>query len=130
MGISKSDARSGIDRRRSSLTTFSLQLRRLQTTLLIAAPIVFALLALAMGKKTGWDLYNYHWYNPYALLNDRFGFDVAVAHHATYYNPLSDLPLYMLTTHAASWFGGIFMGAMAGITVALIGVLGFQVLPI
>lgn len=105
-------------------------LRRLHLFLFGAAPILFAVIALGLGKKTGWDLFNYHWYNPYALLNDRFGYDVAVAHHATYYNPLSDLPLYLLTDHGPAWLGGAFMGAMAGLTVALIGVLGFHLLPI
>ena len=91
---------------------------------------MFAALALAIGKKTGWDLYNYHWYNPYALLNDRFGFDVAVAHHATYYNPLADLPLYWLGMYGPAWLGGGFLGLMAGATVAAIGVLGYQTLSI
>lgn len=55
-------------------------------------------LAVALGKDTGWDFRNYHWYDAYAFLNGRMGFDVAVAHHATYYNPLLDVPFY--------WLGG------------------------
>src|SRR5215831_12211687 len=103
--------------------------RRLHLGLLAAAPIVFAAIALAMGKKTGWDFFNYHWYNPYALLNDRFGFDAVVGHNATYYNPIADVPLYFLVSYGPAWLGGIFLGAMTGITVALVGVLAFQTLP-
>ena len=36
-----------------------------------------------LGKDTSWDFRNYHWYIPYAFLNERMGFDVAVAHQAT-----------------------------------------------
>ena len=59
----------------------------------IVGPLAVAALSLWLGQSTSWDLRNYHWYNPYALLTGRMGFDAAVAHHATYYNPLIDLPL-------------------------------------
>jgi hypothetical protein len=103
---------------------------RSRSHLLYVGPVLFALLSVAMGKKTGWDLFNYHWYNPYALLENRFGFDVAVGHHATYYNPLVDLPLYLVANHGPAWLSGVFSGAMAGISVALIGALAYCVLPI
>jgi hypothetical protein len=93
---------------------------RIRLVLLASGPILFALISIAIGKKTGWDFYNYHWYNPFALLNDRFGFDVAVAHHATYYNPLSDVPLYLIANHTPAWVGGVFTGAMAGLAVSLV----------
>jgi len=101
----------------------------MQAALVMASPLAFAAIAILLGKKTGWDFYNYPWYNPFALTNDRFGFDVAVAHHATYSNPLSDLPLYWLVSIGPAWLGGAFMGAMAGIVVVFIGVLAYSVLP-
>ena len=57
-----------------------------------------------LGKDTSWDFRNYHWYIPYALLNGRMGIDVAVAHQASYYNPLLDVPFYWLAIHTTSWF--------------------------
>ncbi len=72
-------------------------------------------LGLALGKDAGWDLLNYHWYNPYAFLHDRMGFDVAVAHHATYYNPLIDVPFYVLATALSSWVAIFFLGALQGL---------------
>ena len=53
----------------------------------------FAVFVLVRGKDVSWDVRNYHWYNPYALLTGRRGFDVAVAQHATYYNPMVDVPV-------------------------------------
>jgi hypothetical protein len=98
--------------------------------LLLCGPVLFAAIALALGKKTGWDLFNYHWYNPFALLNGRFGFDVAVGHTASYYNPVADLPLLLLGNHLPAWAIGVFLGAMAGVAVSLIGAIAYVVLPI
>ena len=69
----------------------------------------WSLFVVALGKDMSWDFRNYHWYAPYAFLNGRMGFDVAVAHQATYYNPLLDVPFYWLASHtppgsrSASW---------------------------
>jgi hypothetical protein len=68
-----------------------------------------------LGKDTSWDFRNYHWYIPYAFLNDRMGIDIAVAHQASYYNPLLDVPFYWLAVHTTSWFAiaalGLFQAA-------------------
>lgn len=96
--------------------------------LVLAAPLLCAVLALWLGKGVGWDLLNYHWYNPYALLHQRLGFDVAVAHVATYYNPALDLPLYLLGTQAPAWVVGAVLGALFGVAVALIGAIAWQLL--
>ena len=56
-----------------------------------------------LGKDTSWDFRNYHWYAPYAFLNNRMGIDVAVAHQASYYNPFLDIPFYLLATHTHAW---------------------------
>src|SRR5947199_5296456 len=67
-----------------------------------------------LGKDQSWDFRNYHWYIPYAFLHGRMGFDVAVAHQATYYNPFLDIPFYLLATHAPSWFALGVLGAVQG----------------
>ncbi|HTP38399.1 MAG TPA: hypothetical protein VMI92_02375 [Steroidobacteraceae bacterium] len=94
----------------------------------VAAPLIFAATALLLGKATGWDLENYHWYNPYALLHGRLGFDVAVGHVATYYNPLADLPLYWFGTHAPAWVTGAVLGALFGLAVALVGAIAWEMM--
>jgi len=77
----------------------------------------WALFVVALGKDMSWDFRNYHWYGPYAFLNGRMGFDLAVAHQATYYNPLLDVPFYWLAQHTHSWFALCVLGALQGANV-------------
>lgn len=79
--------------------------------------IGFALFTISLGKGVSWDFRNYHWYGPYAFLNGRLGYDVAVAHQATYYNPLLDIPYYWLATHFHSWVPVGALGAAQGLNV-------------
>jgi hypothetical protein len=68
-----------------------------------------ALRSLSLGKDANWDLKNYHWYNAWALLNGRMGWDLAPAQIQTYYNPVGDLPFHFLVQwlpwprHVAVW---------------------------
>ena len=77
----------------------------------------WSVFVVVLGKDTSWDFRNYHWYIPYAFLNGRMGLDVAVAHQATYYNPLLDVPFFWLATHTHSWFALGVMGAVQGANV-------------
>jgi hypothetical protein len=79
--------------------------------------LAFGCISLLLGKDAGWDFLNYHWYDAYAFLHDRLGFDVAVAHHATYFNPLIHLPFYWLATAGASWLALFYSGALHGLNV-------------
>lgn len=65
--------------------------------------LAFGCISMFLGKDDGWDFLNYHWYDAYAFLHGRLGFDVAVAHQATYFNPLIHLPFYWLATAGTSW---------------------------
>ena len=86
--------------------------------LYLAALILgWAVFVVAHGKDMSWDFRNYHWYIPYAFLNGRMGFDVAVAHQATFYNPFLDIPFYWLATHTHSWFALGVLGAVQGANV-------------
>jgi hypothetical protein len=57
--------------------------------------------SLALGKDTSWDLKNYHYYNAWAFLNDRLGFDLAPAQLQTYHYPFVELPFYWLVNSLA-----------------------------
>jgi hypothetical protein len=70
-----------------------------------------------LGEDAGWDFRNYHWYVAYAFVHDRLGFDLAVAHHATYYNPLIHLPFYWLATTGNSGLALFYTGALYGLNV-------------
>ena len=96
-------------------------MRRAGWLLALLAIPAFAIVAILRGKEAGWDFQNYHWYDPYAFLNGPLGFDLAVAHHATYYNPLLDVPLFWMGTHFPAWVAGLWLGAQAGLGAALSG---------
>jgi len=64
--------------------------------LFLACVLVAGLGSLALGRDLNWDLRNYHYYNAFALLEGRLGFDLAPAQLQTYLNPLGDLPFYAL----------------------------------
>lgn len=70
-----------------------------------------------LGKDTSWDFRNYHWYIPYALLNDRLNIDIAVAHQGSYYNPLSDVPFYLLARYTSSWFAIGILGLIQALNI-------------
>lgn len=53
-------------------------------------------LSAALQFELWWDFANYHYYNPWAFLNRRMGFDIAPASVNTYFNPFLDLPFYYL----------------------------------
>ena len=63
-------------------------------SLLAGALLAVSLASLHLGQDANWDLQNYHFYNPYALVTDRLDWDIAPAQLQTYHNPLADLPFY------------------------------------
>jgi hypothetical protein len=95
----------------------AIRLAPLEVLFLAAVIAGWAVLVLSLGKDTSWDFRNYHWYIPYAFLNHRLGFDVAVAHQATFYNPTIDIPFYLLATHVHAWMALLVMGAVQGANV-------------
>lgn len=52
--------------------------------------------SLVLRYELLWDFANYHYYNPWAFLNDRWMYDIAPAGINTFFNPLLDIPLYLL----------------------------------
>ncbi len=59
--------------------------------------LISGILSVCIGQDANWDLLNYHLYNPYALLTGRIGIDIAPAGLHTFFNPLLDIPFYLLT---------------------------------
>jgi hypothetical protein len=88
----------------TTITRHGLRLAPLEFAFLAAVIVAGSVFVIWLGKDASWDFRNYHWYIPYAFLHGRMGFDVAVAHQATYYNPLLDVPFYLLASHTPSWF--------------------------
>src|SRR4029453_4221079 len=74
------------------------------------------LVSLARGVDTNWDLRNYHFYNPWAWLPGRMGFDIPPAQVPSYYSPLLDVPFYALVAsglpaYAIAFLMGLPFGA-------------------
>lgn len=82
--------------------------------LFLGVPLLFALAAIILPQDNNWDLRNYHWYNAYAFLHGRMGFDLAPAQTPTYYNPLLDVPFFLaaqvLPARLLSFLLGLIQG--------------------
>lgn len=105
-------------------------LSRSRLALVWSLPLLVGLVGLAMGKAASWDFLNYHWYNPHALLHGRLDMDMAVAHHATYYNPLLDVPFYLAARHLPGWLAGFLLATAQGLNLPLLCLLAYAVLPL
>lgn len=99
--------------------------RRLALALLIFAPFAFGALALFLGQDANWDLRNYHWYNAYAFINGRYGFDLLPSQTPYFYNPLLDVPFYLLATHVSAPLAGFILGCIQGLNFILLFMLAY-----
>lgn len=84
---------------------------------LILAPLGFGLLTLALGMDANWDLRNYHYYNAYAFLSGREGYDILVAQAPTFFNPLIDVPFYLATQAWPARVVGFLLGTVQGLNI-------------
>lgn len=94
--------------------------RDVALALVCLAPFVFGVVAIALGQDANWDLRNYHWYNAYALLNQRFGLDWLPSQTPWFYNPALDVPFYLLATHVPAKVAGFALGATQGLNFVLL----------
>ena len=63
----------------------------------LALAIVLAGVAsILLRQDSNWDLQNYHLYNAWAYVHDRFGLDWAPAQLQSFHSPYLDLPFYAL----------------------------------
>src|ERR1700689_2383298 len=102
--------------------------RWLAIILLGAAPFAFGALVIALGQDANWDLRNYHWYNAYAFLNGRYGFDLLPSQTPWFYNPLIDVPFYLLATHVPARAAGFALGFVQGLNFPLLFMLAYATL--
>jgi hypothetical protein len=86
----------------------------------VLVPLLFGLLSVCLGQDDNWDMKNYHWYNPYALLNGRLDVDMAPGQWQSYFNPMIDLPYYLLTASLPGPVVGFVMGVLHGLNFVLL----------
>jgi len=75
-----------------------------------------AISTFLLRQDVNWDLRNYHFYNAWAFVHGRLGWDLAPAQSPTFHNPLPDLPFYWMV--AADWPPRViafFMALPAGV---------------
>ena len=94
--------------------------RRASVAFLLLAPLLYGLLGLALGMDANWDLRNYHWYNAYALLTGRLGQDMLAAQMPSFYNPLLDIPFFLLANHLPAPAAGFVWSALQGLNLSLL----------
>ena len=102
--------------------------RRLALAFLVLAPPAYGLLGLALGMDANWDLRNYHWYNAYALLTGRIGVDLLPAQMPTFYNPLLDVPFFLLADRLPAPLAGVLWGTAQGLNLSLLFLLALATL--
>lgn len=80
--------------------------------------LVGAICGYCFRFELGWDFANYHYYNPWAFLNGRVGYDIAPASINTYFNPLIDIPFYYMVKYLNDYPGivsalqGMYFGVL------------------
>jgi hypothetical protein len=91
-------------------------------------PVLYGLLSVSLGQDDNWDLRNYHWYNAHALLNGRLDVDMAPGQWQSYFNPLIDVPYYLLTMSLPGPLAGFLMGFVHGLNFVLLLAIARQLL--
>ncbi len=84
---------------------------------LALAPPAFGLITLALPMDANWDLRNYHYYNAYAFLAGREGYDLLAAQLPTFFNPLIDLPFFLATQAWPARLVGFALGTVQGLNI-------------
>ncbi len=94
--------------------------RKLALLFILIGPVLCGVLAMQLGQDANWDLRNYHWYNAYALLNGRHGYDILPSQTPFFYSPMLDVPVYLLGQRMPGQWMGFTLGAVQGLNFCLL----------
>jgi len=89
-------------------------------TIVVGCMLAGAAYAYAVGDDTNWDWRNYHAYNVWATINNRYDTDVIPAGFQTYFNPLIYYPIYLLRQLLSPLWAGLIAGAVHGLNLVAI----------
>lgn len=87
-----------------------------------------SVVSYGLGQDANWDLLNYHLYNPFALLTGRLRVDLIPAGFQTFFNPLLDVPYYLLSRKVGPRELAAIQGIYYGIAIFLVFAINFIVL--
>ena len=96
--------------------------------LLGLAVIALGGLSLQLGQDLNFDLLNYHYYDGWAFLHGRLGRDLAPAGQQTYLPPLLHSFHYLGIAHLPPRLFGFLLGAVHGLNLPLLFLLGLSLL--
>ena len=87
---------------------------------------VIALLCVAwtmlIGKDLGWDIFNHHYYVPFAWMEGRIASDLYGAGPQSYQNPLGFLPFYFMVQWGwPAWLIGCALALLHSLNLVLVG---------
>ena len=104
--------------------------RKVNLGIFVLCLLVSGAVSISIGQDSNFDLLNYHIYNPYAFLTDRLAQDFYVADVRTYFNPLLDIPYYLMLMHMDSYpyIITFIQGLYYGVLCFLIYLISFTVL--
>ena len=92
----------------------------------VAIVLGACVLSLIYKPDNNWDLRSYHIYNPFAFLDGRLSRDLYVAGSQTYFNPLLDVPYFVLSVRLlpafprlVAFLSGIPLGMLSLIVLRL-----------
>ncbi len=89
-------------------------------SIVVMSALAGALYSYNSGEDINWDWRNYHEYGAFALLNGRFGVDVAPGGFQTFFNPVVYVPPYILRHFVGAPLWGILLGAIHGLNLVAI----------
>jgi len=92
-------------------------------------PLLCAVVSWRKGQDIDWDVQNYHLYNAWAFVHDRFPLDLAPAGVQTFFNPLFDLFWYALVATLPPAAVGATLGLVHGINFVLVRAIALHFLP-
>ncbi len=92
--------------------------------------VLAVFLSLWRGQDANWDLLNYHYYNPYAWVNNRATIDIAPAQLQSFHSPYADLPYYYIVRAGLpSWLGCSILALPAAVALFFLGLIFRQLTP-
>lgn len=94
--------------------------RDLAFLFIVLAPLLIGCLTLYLGQDANWDFRNYHWYNAYAWLGDRYDIDILPAQKPVFYNPLIDVPFFLLAQATSAKVAFFILGTLQGLNIILL----------
>jgi hypothetical protein len=89
---------------------------------------IFISAALVQGYDFSWDTLDYHFYNGFAVVNGKVWSNIQVAMHQTYFNPLLDIPFYLLVVTMPPTMVAAILAGVQSLLYVLLFLLGCTVL--